>query len=377
MLEALAAQGRASDLVAYAGAGPLAPALPFTVHRALDLTRDRSLRSGPSARKLMADGALALAFARTARATDPAVIVAHHVEAALLARALAPRRAVVFFAHTDLGAELPEYFSPHGARLLARAGRQLDLQLVRRADAVAAISPALANTFAALRAGPDTVQYVPPPWPLPPAIHAAERTLARARLGLPSDARVVLYAGNLDRYQGWETIVSAIARLAPAQPALRWLVGTESDPAALMHEARRAGVAARIDVRPLLGEAARRRLHAAADIAVVPRKTPGGLPIKLLDAMARGLPCAVVPRAVAGLAVGPAVEQAADDGPEAIAAPLARLLAASEGQRGAIGQRARDYVAAHHDVQTFLRAYDRVCTTALRVRADARRVRSG
>ena len=170
------------------------------------------------------------------------------------------------------------------------------------------------------------MQYVPPPWPLPPAIHAAERAKARARLGLPANARVVLYAGNLDRYQGWETIAAALARLAPAQPALRWLVGHQSDPAALMDEARRAGIAERIDVRPLLGEAARRTLHAAADIAAVPRRTPGGLPIKLLDAMARGLPCAVVPRAVAGLTLGSAVERAAADDPEALAASLARLI---------------------------------------------------
>ena len=284
------------------------------------------------------------------------MIVAHHVEAALIARVLAPRRAVVFFAHTDLGAELPDYFTNAGAGLLARAGRQLDRQLVQRADAVATISPALTSALAALPGGPYPAQYVPPPWPLPPTIQAAERKAARTRLGLPPDARVALYAGNLDRYQGWETIASAIASLAPAQPALRWLVGTQSDPTRLMQEARRAGIAARVDVRPLIGEAARRALHAAADIAVISRKTPGGLPIKLLDAMARGLPCAVTPRAVAGLTLDSAVELAVDDGPGALAASLARLIAADDAQRDALGRRGRDYVAAHHGVQTFLNA---------------------
>lgn len=365
MLEALAEAGRPSDLLAYAG-GERAAALPFTVHRAPDLARDRSLRSGPSARKLVADAALAVALVRRLRAAGPDVIVAHHVEAALITRALAPRRAVVFFAHTDLEAELPDYFAPRASALLARAGRQLDRQLVRRAGAVAAISPLLADRLAALPDAPEAVHYVPPPWPLPPVIHTEERARARVRLGLPARAKVILYAGNLDRYQGWETIAGAVARLAAAEPELRWLVGTESDPAELLREAQRAGIAARVEVRPLAGEAARRALHAAADVVAIPRKAPGGLPIKLLDALARGLPCAAVPRALAGIAIGSALELAAADDPAALAASLEHLLGASAAQREAIGRRARDYVAAHHDVHTFLRAYDRVCGAALR-----------
>ena len=96
---------------------------------------------GRSAHKLFADAALARALSRAQRTLRPALVVAHHVEAALVAARAAE---CVFFAHTDLEAELPSYAHAAHAPWLARAGGALDAWLVRRAGAVAAISPALA-----------------------------------------------------------------------------------------------------------------------------------------------------------------------------------------------------------------------------------------
>jgi glycosyltransferase involved in cell wall biosynthesis len=181
---------------------------------------------------------------------------------------------------------------------------------------------------------------------------------------LPAAAAVLLYAGNLDGYQGWEQCLHAVARLQHDFPEVVLLVGTESDPRALRAAAQRAGIAQRIRVAPLAGEAARHTLHAAADVALVTRRTPGGLPIKLLDALARGLCCVVTPTATGGLALGRAAEPcAADDGP-AIAATLAAVLTNPAG-RHALGDAARGYVAREHDPARFCEALDEVCSLAL------------
>jgi glycosyltransferase involved in cell wall biosynthesis len=355
MVAALARAGRPTALLTYAhGASGEAP--PFPVLRSREPLRYASLRSGPSAHKLLADAALGVALLRARRRLSPSLIVAHHVEAAALAMAAA--RATLFFAHTDLEAELPSYAPAAWAPLLAPLGRALDLGLLRRAGAVAAISPLLAERMRALLgAGAGKVHCVPPPWPVPAPIDPGERARARRELG--ATGRVLLYAGNLDGYQGWEPIVHALAEM----PRHALLVATQSDAAPLWREARRAGVASRVHVRALDGEAARRSVHAAADVAIVPRRAPGGLPIKLIDALARGVPCVVADNATAGLPLAGVVHNAGAADAGAIARAVGELLGACE-LRAELSRRGPRYVARHHGDAEFLSRYDAACAAA-------------
>jgi glycosyltransferase involved in cell wall biosynthesis len=370
MLDTLSQAGRADRLLAYAHAGHAAE-LGFPLHRSAELLRYRSLRSGPSAHKLLADGALGIALARLVRRLRPELIVAHHVEAAALAAAASALsgRPFVFFAHTDLAAELPTYAPPVVAGMLRGAGALIDAALVRRAHAVAAISPLLGEQLRPL-AGEHAgkVYDVTPPWPLPEPISARERVRSRAALGLDPGARVLLYAGNLDRYQGWEEVLAALPAIRARVPSLVWLIATHSDPAPLRALARRAGVGASLQLCELGSEPepARRALHAAADLAIVPRRSPGGLPIKLLDAMARGVPCVAAKAAAAGLPLAGAVELATGNDASALAAAALRALARSAHEHGELGRRGRAYVAVQHGADRFLHAFDRVCAHAVR-----------
>jgi glycosyltransferase involved in cell wall biosynthesis len=386
MLETLARHGRADHLLAYAHAGYTAE-LDFPLHRSAEPLPCRSLRSGPSAHKLLADGALGVALGRLVHRLQPELIVAHHVEAAALAAGASALsgRPFMFFAHTDLAAELPTYAPDAAAGVLRGAGAHLDAALVARAHAVGTISPLLAERLRPYAVEhPDKVYDVPPPWPLPQPIAACERAGARAALGLAADARVLLYAGNLDRYQGWEDVLSALPAIRAGAPAIRggasggtapalrggapivWLVATQSDPTALLARARRAGVHSMIRLCDLGSEAARRELHAAADLAIIPRRSPGGLPIKLLDAMARGVPCVAAPAAAAGLPIASVVELAPFDDASALAASVTRLLSCDAHERAELGRRGRAYVATHHDAGRFLHAFDRACAHAVR-----------
>jgi glycosyltransferase involved in cell wall biosynthesis len=318
MLSALSAAGHETHLLCYAhGAFTLRPA--YTVHRISPAFEARSLRSGPSFQKLVLDGLLTRSLSTLLDVLCPDVVIAHHVEAALAALA-ARVKPFMFIAHTSLAAELPSYFSRRWRAPLTRFGARLDRFVCRRAGRVLAVSPLLAELLSEQdgpRAFPLSV-----PWPLSAPTAAAERRRARAEFGFAPDAEVVLYAGNLDGYQGLGPLLAGLEGLARQRPALRFLVGTESDPRALVKSLQRSILGSRLLLAQLSSEPKRRALHAAADVVVVPRGCAGGVPVKLLDALARGQIVIATQRAAARLDLAAACTLIGDDDADAWQAAL-------------------------------------------------------
>lgn len=352
MLDALHAQGAPAELLTYAHGAHRAGPPRLLHHRAPSLIDDASLRSGPSFAKVLNDVGLALAVRRHARG----LVVAHHVEAAAASRAAGCP--VLFVAHTALGPELPTYLPSSRAgwsRSVAALGRAIDRASVEGASAVAAISPLLAEELAALTG--RVVHTLPIPWTVPPPITAEERARARVALAIEASAKVVLYAGNLDGYQGLEVLVAALAPLD-----VKLLIATEDPLSRAPSLAARRGVTLR---SRLATEADRRRAHAAADLVALPRRAPGGLPVKLLDGMARGLPVATVPRALAGHRGTPAWVASHDDAPPALREAIEAALSVSDAERRARGAEGRAYVARHHAGSTFCAALEAAQRDAL------------
>lgn len=343
MLKALHADGRATTLLSYGDVPP------------------QRQRSGPSWYKAAQDQRLwrALRLQRMPSAASPGTdIVAHHVEAALMTLAVGERPRL-FVAHTSLRDELPSYFANAWRRPLANAGRRLDRFLCRRSVAVAAVAPALCQRLEQQTGTP--VHYLVPPWSVPPERSQGERRDARQTLGFDATQPVLLYAGNLDAYQGCEMLIAALARLRQQHPAAQLLIATASatsnDTAALRRLAQTAGVADAIGFAPLRSEAQRRRAYAAADLALVPRRHPGGVSVKLLDALCRGVPTIATRRAVAGLPIDHCSAVVADDDAAAMTA-AATLLLASPQRHDELSRASRHYVATQHGAASFLRSYD-------------------
>ena len=356
MLDATSRVDPGAALFTYATEGYDSPS-EFAVHRVGDLPRVRSLRSGPSLGKVLLDARMMIELQSLVRRLRPSVIVAHHVEAAALALSLRHPR-VVFFAHTDLAEELPVY-APLLASPLRLAGGALDRWLVKRAAAVAAISETLRSRLSELR---SDVRFVPIPWSVPAPIRARERAESRLGLGVGQREHVALYAGNLDAYQGVDTMPRALHMLRARGVEVRLLLATQSDARAFLRTCGTLDVP--VQHIALGDERVRRQVHAAADLAIVPRLTPGGLPIKLVDALARGVPTAVMPTACAGLALDGVVERAEGDTPEALALAIERVVTVPQ-RRAALTTAGRAYVAKEHSPQRFLRALDGVLRAAL------------
>jgi colanic acid biosynthesis glycosyl transferase WcaI len=271
-------------------------------------------------------------------------VVAHHIEAALVALGVC-RAPVAYVAHTSLEAELPTYAPRLPAAPIARAGALLERIVCRRAAHTLAVSPLLSRMLtdaAGVRATPLAV-----PWPVPAPIESSERAAARRALGLGAGERVLLYTGNLDAYQGLDVLSTGLAQL---ERDFTFLLATASEPRGFPPL---AALGARVRVASLAGEGARRLAHAAADLALVPRKSPGGVPIKLLDALARGVPVLAARRACAGLPLDGVCDVVPDDD----AAAWAQALAAHvpDAERGARG---RDYMARHHHAGAFVSSFE-------------------
>jgi len=339
MLRASAGAGIPTHLLAYAhGAHELDA--PYEIHRIPDFPKVRSLRSGPSVGKLALDARCIREIRKLGRHLQPSTIVAHHIEAALAA--LAARVAPVYYvAHTCLERELPVYLPGVPSQIVRTVARQVERQVHKQAAGVAAVAPSLAALLG------DGVRYLPVPWGPPPTEDQATREEARVALGLASSAHVCLYAGNLDRYQGWEHLIEATSLLRRKDRNAQLLVATASGPAPVLRQAKRRGIADAVRFAGLDSERARTLAHAASDLVWVPRRSEGGLPIKLLDAFAREVPVVAMKRATAGLPVQGACRIVSDDDPGALAAAAASLIE-DERAGNALRAGARRYLALHH-----------------------------
>ncbi len=334
-LRALAKTGMHATLFTYGrGRGPAPPEIEAI--RIPALLSPRALAAGPQWSKPVADIALVARFLTARRAFD--AILAHHAEAAAIALSMRPvtRLPVVYVAHALLGCELASYAHPAWRGLLDRAGSSIDRFIARRATAVIALCRPSARALGAWARGP--VALIPPGLdPQTPPTERFQRDIC-ARFGL-APRRFVLYAGNLDPYQGLDLLELAARELrAEGTPVV-----------AITHDAGRAGPPGDgLEIVEVASFDEVRALSFAAGALVHPRRTPGGFPIKLLNYMETARPIVAFGELDSGLEhERSAWLLAPGSGSVELAMALRRLLASPElGDR--IGRGARRHLLRNH-----------------------------
>ena len=100
------------------------------------------------------------------------------------------------------------------------------------------------------------------------------------------------------------------------------------------------------------------RAHAACDLALIPRRTAGGLPIKLLESLARARPTVAVRRATAGLAINNIAWLADDDSPRALARAIQDALEGRH-ERESRAQEGRSFIQTEHSEDSYIQAMHR------------------
>jgi glycosyltransferase involved in cell wall biosynthesis len=331
------------------------------------LDADERLRGAAVAATPFAVAAGWRTAARVARQIDATVVHGHWVVPGdVMAAAAAGRRPLVISLH---GSDV-FVAERHGA--VGRAARWA----FGRAGFVTACSEDLRQRSLALGAPAErsaTVPYGVDPSRFRP--DPEERLRMRARWGLDPDAQVVFGVGRFVRKKGFEYLIDAIARLAPAHPRLRLVLGGAGD---LRDEYERR-IAERslsaIAVLPgvLLQDDVAAGL-AAADVVAVPsvRDPSGnvdGLPNVVMEALASGSPLVASPAGGIGSVVrdGQTGLLTPEGDADALAEAIARLLAHPV-EAARLGAAARHWAeregAWSRVVDAFERAYEIACRTA-------------
>lgn len=358
VLEALVECGYAVDLLTY----PVGAEIELPGVRILRCRRPLPIRSVPigfSLRKMILD--LALVWALRRRLATRSYRAVHAVEeAAFPAVWLARRRGIPVL--YDMQSSLPEGLAEVAAFRIPPFPllfRRLERWLLRNASYV------VSSTGLAYRVGTLAPQTGHREWRFPsspPRATDAEVARLRSELEVPPGARVVVYTGNFEEYQGVHLLIGAIPAVLRAHPnAVFVLVGLRRGSEAhlrgatelWMGAAPRSGPGVRSDAGVwsatpprVRGDAAagdsiraalrlvRRRpreempaFYRLADILVSPRTGGSNLPLKVLDYMATGRPILATDVAAHRSVLDEERALLVAPDPDEIAAGILRLLA--------------------------------------------------
>ncbi len=288
MTEALIARGNEVHVVTYHH-GDMNEPTPFPVHRIGDVKTYRKLSPGPTYQKLLLiDPLLARKLRAVVREHDIDLIHAHHYEGLLVAAAArrATKHPIVYDAHTLLESELPFYKLGLPASWKRGIGRKIDSWLPRKAEHVIAVTEQI-RSHLVRHAGlsPDRVSKVQN------GVEAAHfgSAMNGSRWQDDSAERRVIYAGNLSAYQGIELLLHAFSGACRKRHDLKLVLVTGSRFDAYEELARALGIRDRIEVVPGGFERLPEEFG-RAHLAVNPRTECDGIPQKLLNYMAGGLP---------------------------------------------------------------------------------------
>lgn len=257
---------------------------PFHVHRIRDVPAYRRTDPGPTVRKLFQlDPMLARLLRRLHDELRFDLVHAHHYEGLLIASHALRGTPIVYDAHTLLSGELPAYRLGLPRQFVRAVAPHLDRYLPRSADRTIAVSEAIRDTLVGLGAStPQRLHVIPSgvEWQGSPIEHR-----------IATDGRTVIFTGNLAPYQGVDLLLEAFAILHARRADVRLMIVTDSSFAPFEALARRLGVRDAIELcRAAFPQQS--ALMAAATVAVNPRVRCDGIPQKLLNYMAAGMPIA-------------------------------------------------------------------------------------
>ncbi len=338
LAEALAGRGHTVHLVAYHLAGA-APPVALPVHRIPSVPGYAKLGAGPAWVKPLLDLLLTGRLLQVVRREGIQIIHAHNVEA--LACGLLVRTwtgvPVVYHSHNVFEQELPTYFRGRLLHGLARwAGRATDAALPRQADAVIVLTAFAAETLRARGVPLDRLHLIPPGIACPPAMPS------------PRSGAQVVYAGNLDRYQDLGLLLRAWSRVRAARPDATLTVISASAPARWAQWLTTVGSVEGVQFVPGRDFARVWATINAAEVAVCPRTSRDGFPIKLLNYMAAGRPIVVSAGSAHGLTHGETAFVVPDGDEGGLAAGILALLDDPALARR-LGDAARELARTYHD----------------------------
>lgn len=195
-----------------------------------------------------------------------------------------------------------EYLSRHPGAGLKRWGqagirRLIERRVIRSCKQVVTLSEYSAAKVQRVHGIPaERIAVIPGGVDLARFRPAADRAGLRRRLGLAPGMRLVLTVRNLEPRMGLDTLIAAMARIAPRVPgAMLWIAGEGPLRETLEEKAQALGLGQRIRFLGFVPEESLPELYAAADLFVLPSRELEGFGMVTLEALASGLPVLATP----------------------------------------------------------------------------------
>ncbi|HET9635702.1 MAG TPA: glycosyltransferase, partial [Gemmatimonadaceae bacterium] len=258
----------------------------------------------------------------------------------------------------------------HGSSRVGGAStfhEQLQMLLLRRFDAVIAVSNQLAESLRSRHVPASRLHIIPNAWE--PRFSAMDRSDARSTLGLPHDGIVIGWIGRLIPIKGADVFINALARLR-IESWTAAIIGDGTERARLQVLVDEAGLTERVRFQGAVTEAA--RCMRAFDVLVLSSRSEG-TPITLLEAMSAGVP--VVATRVGGVPEVVREREAVlvpPEDPESLANGIARVLLEPE-LAAAQARAAANRLMSAFDVEKWVDAHDRVYDLAVNSLASGHR----
>lgn len=326
------------------GSGGVAPEL--TVHRTPRVTSYRRLGPGPTYAKLaLLDPLLATKLRQVLRRHRVDIIHAHHFEGLLVAQAarLGTGIPVVFDTHTMLTSELPLYDLGLPVRAKRFIAAVLDRRLPVLADHVVTVTDRIRERLLQLTAiseqGVTVVRNGAD-------LHLFGQRNARM-VGSTSRSPTLIFTGNLAPYQGIELMLRAFRKVLDRRSDVRLRIITDSSFDGYDQFARDLGIRGAIDVLQVPFDQIPRQL-ADATVAMNPRTDCDGIPVKLLNYMAAGIPVVSFSGSAPGLRHGETGWLVPDGDIDGFAEGALTLIG-DVAMADALGTAARSFVETHHN----------------------------
>jgi glycosyltransferase involved in cell wall biosynthesis len=362
VLEALSERGLAVDLVTYpVGTSPVFPGLE--IHRVGRWLPIRRVRIGFSWSKVLLDLLMVSTILRLGSARRYALV--HAVEESAFVALLLRRRlrAPILY---DMQSSLPEQLREVGlfrGRWAQSALRRLERWLVENADSIVCSAGLAAHVRAlAPHASVNEWQFPTPSLSMP----SAEVEELRRRLRIDPRARVVLYTGNFEPYQGVDDLVEAAHGVHARLPEACFVLAGAEGPshATSSEQAKRLIARGALRILPRAPRADVLKLVAIADVVVSPRKSGANVGLKVFDYLAFGKPIVATDSPTHRSVLDEDRALLVPARPDELAQAIVTLLT-DRGRAAELGAGARRYAEANLSWGSFVQRLEKYYGTAV------------
>jgi glycosyltransferase involved in cell wall biosynthesis len=355
----LKALGHDVDILTYAVGDP-PPDPDLRVFRSRGPHFARRIKQGPSYLKVWFDFLLFLNLLwRLARGRYDLIYA--HEEGAFIALLVAPlfRLPVVYDMHSSLPRQITEWNFSRSQAVISLFS-WIERFILRRALAVVAISPGLAET--ARRVAPSArVVTIVNKFALDADTGSEDAARIRSELGVTLDQPLVLYTGSFVKLQALDLLVEGIPAVAASVPGVKFVLvgGRSGEIDELRRLAEDVGAAPHLILLPERPQAEMPAFMAAASVLVSPRIRGINPPGKLFSYLNSGRPIVATDCEVHTQFLTPACAILTDPDPQSFAQGI--ITALTDPARVAeITRKAKEVLATDYSERTRARAYERL-----------------